>query len=281
MATRKITDLSRATTPVASDLVIVETGSGTKAMKYEDLMNPAIEKAEENAALNLDNRNTYRGKNLGNSVTAAQKAAIQNGTFDDLFIGDYWTIGGVKWLIADMDYWYNCGDTAFTKHHLVIVPESNLYTAQMNTSSTTEGGYVGSKMRTENLANAKSTITSAFGDMVSTHREYLVNAVSNGKPSAGAWMDSTVDLMNECMVYGHPHFTPTCDGSTVPTLYTIDKTQLSLFALRPQLIVNRSASWWLRDVVSSAYFAHVSDGGAPYYSVAPVSFGVRPAFAIG
>lgn len=281
MATRKITDLSRATTPAGTDLVIVETSSGTKAMEYEDLINPAIEKAGENAALNLDNRNTYRGKNLGSSVTAAQKAAIQNGSFDDLFIGDYWTIGSVKWLIADMDYWYNCGDTAFTKHHLVIVPDGSLYTAQMNTSTTTEGGYVGSKMHTENLANAKNTITSAFGDMVLTHREYLVNAVSNGKPSAGAWVDSTVDLMNECMVYGHPHFAPACDGSTVPTLYTIDKTQLSLFALRPQLIVNRTANWWLRDVVSSAYFASVYVSGCAAYGGAALSHGVRPVFAIG
>ena len=44
MATRKITDLSRAKTPVANDLVIVETSSGTKAMTYEDFTNPAIKK---------------------------------------------------------------------------------------------------------------------------------------------------------------------------------------------------------------------------------------------
>lgn len=281
MATRKITDLSRATTPAANDLVIVETSSGTKAMKYEDLTNPAIEKAEENAALNLDNRNTYRGKNLGSSVTAAQKAAIQNGSFDGLFIGDYWTIGGVKWLIADMDYWYNCGDTAFTKHHLVIIPETALYNAQMNATNTTEGGYVNSAMYKTNLANAKSTISSAFGDMVLTHREYLVNAVSNGRPSAGAWMDSTVELPNECMMYGHPHFAPACDGSTIPTLYTIDKTQLSLFALRPQLIVNRSHSQWLRDVVSSARFALVDGYGNANSYYATGSLGVRPVFAIG
>ena len=281
MATRKITDLSRATTPAANDLVIVETSSGTKAMKYEDLTNPAIEKAEENAALNLDNRNTYRGKNLGSSVTAAQKAAIQNGSFDGLFIGDYWTIGGVKWLIADMDYWYNCGDTAFTKHHLVIIPETALYNAQMNATNTTEGGYVNSAMYKTNLANAKSTISSAFGDMVLTHREYLVNAVSNGRPSAGAWMDSTVELPNECMMYGHPHFAPACDGSTIPTLYTIDKTQLSLFALRPQLIVNRSHSQWLRDVVSSALFAFVNGYGLSDCGGASNSGGVRPVFAIG
>lgn len=281
MATRKITDLSRATTPAANDLVIVETSSGTKAMKYEDLTNPAIEKAEENAALNLDNRNTYRGKNLGSSVTAAQKAAIQNGSFDGLFIGDYWTIGGVKWLIADMDYWYNCGDTAFTKHHLVIIPETALYNAQMNATNTTEGGYVNSAMYKTNLASAKSTISSAFGDMVLTHRELLTNAVTNGRPSGGAWYDSTVELPNKCMMYGHMHFSPTSDGSTIPYIYTIDKTQLSLFALRPQLIVNRSYSQWLRDVVSSAYFAFVGSYGTAACLYAAGSRGVRPVFAIG
>lgn len=281
MATRKITDLSRATIPAATDLVIIETSSGTQAMKYEDLTNPAIAKAEENAVLNLDNRNTYRGKNLGSSVTAAQKAAIQNGSFDSLFIGDYWTIGGVKWLIADMDYWYNCGDIAFTKHHLVMIPETALYNAQMNTSNITEGGYVGSAMYKTELDSANATITSAFGDMVLTHREYLVNAISNGKPSAGAWMDSTVELPNECMMYGSPHFTPACDGSTVPTLYVTNTTQLSLFALRPQLIINRSFNQWLRDVVSSACFARVSLVGTTSYADAATSCGVRPVFPVG
>lgn len=281
MATRQIADLARATKPASSDLMLIQTSEGTQAMNFENLSAPIVKAAEENAARNLDNRNTYRGKSLGGSVTAAQKAAIQNGTFDDLFIGDYWTIGGVDWVIADMDYWYNCGDTAFTKHHLVIMPRNPLYNAQMNASNTTEGGYVGSAMYKTGLNNAKTTIASAFGSMVLTHREYLVNAVSNGKPSAGAWMDSTVELPNECMMYGHPHFAPACDGSTVPTLYTIDKTQLSLFALRPQLIVNRSFNQWLRDVVSSASFALVNSHGTANFGGASISFGVRPVFAIG
>lgn len=279
--TKQITDLDRATVLSANDLLLVATANGSRAVSYNDLKAPVIQTAEENAALNLDNRNTYRGKNLGSSVTAAQKAAIQNGSFDDLFIGDYWTIGGVKWLIADMDYWYNCGDTAFTRHHLVIIPETALYNAQMNATNTTEGGYVNSAMYKTNLANAKSTISSAFGDMVLTHRELLTNAVTNGKPTGGAWYDSTVELPNECMMYGHPHFSPTSDGSTVPYIYTIDKTQLSLFALRPQLIVNRSYNQWLRDVVSGASFACVNAIGLTYYYGASNSLGVRPVFPIG
>ena len=112
-------------------------------------------------------------------------------------VGDYWVISGVTWVIADMDYFYNCGDTAFTKHHLIIVPDRSLYDAQMNESDVTTGGYVGSKMYTENLETAKTTIKAAFGDMVLTHREYLTNAVTDGRPSACGWFDSTVELMNE------------------------------------------------------------------------------------
>ena len=51
----------------------------------------------------------YRGKYLGTSVTATQYTAISAGTFEDLYIGDYWTIGGVNYRIAAFDYYWNCG----------------------------------------------------------------------------------------------------------------------------------------------------------------------------
>ena len=66
--------------------------------------------------------------------------------------------------------------------------------------------------------------------------------------------------MNEPMVYGGYIFTPACDGTTISYRYTIDKSQLALFALRPDLICNR-AYWWLRDVVSGAHFAYVDSCG--------------------
>ena len=37
-------------------------------------------------------RNVFRGKDLGMSVTDAQLSAIRNGTFDDLYVGDHWTL---------------------------------------------------------------------------------------------------------------------------------------------------------------------------------------------
>ena len=223
----------------------------------------------------------YRGKYLGSSVTEAQWNAISAGTFDDLYVGDYWTIGGVNWRIAAFDYYYNTGDTVFTKHHAVIVPDSVLYTHVMNDTNITTGAYVGSKMYTEGLEQAKTTINNAFGSShVLSHRIYLSNATSDGKASAGAWADSTVDLMCEHMVYGNGVFSPVSDGTTVPNNYRVEKSQLPLFQHEPSRICNRT-TWWLRDVVSAYYFAGVSYNGNAAYVDASYSYGVRPAFCIG
>lgn len=221
----------------------------------------------------------YRGKNLGTSVTEAQYAAISAGTFDELYIGDYWVINGVTWRIAAFDYYLRCGDTDLTTHHAVIVPDSSLYNHVMNDTNKTEGGYVGSKMYREGLESAKTTIKAAFSGHVLSHRIYLTNAVANGKPSAGAWCDSEVDLMCEEMVYGGGIFRPTSDGSTVPANYRVEKSQLPLFAHRPDLISNR-ITYWLRDVVTAVHFARVSYGGLADCGAASDSFGVRPAFCI-
>ncbi len=232
----------------------------------------------------------YRGKSLGSSVTAAQQTAIHNGTFEDLFIGDYWTINNVNYRIAAFDYWLGCGTNACTSHHVLLVPDGALYTAKMNTSSSTEGGYAGSAMRggvtvplvaAGNLSNAKTTIKSAFGaSAILTHYEYLTNAVSSGYPSHIEWYLSDVELMSEPMVYGSYVFTPGSTGSVTPTRDTVSIKQLPLFRLNPSAIVDVSISWWLRDVVTAKNFAMVSITGAASNTYATSNMGVRPCFAI-
>lgn len=229
----------------------------------------------------------YRGKALGSSVTTAQYTAIGNGTFTDLYIGDYWTINSVNWRIAGFDYYLGCGDLwanssyTTTKHHIVIVPDTVLYSAQMNTSNTTSGGYAGSAMYTSNLANAKTTINNAFGSShVLSHRICITNAVSSGHPSGVAWVDSTVDLMNEYMVYGAPHFHPMDNGDIVDTNYEAEKSQLPLFAHDHSRITIAGIGWWLRDVASASDFCFVGNGGAANSYDASYSNGVRPAFCL-
>ncbi len=45
----------------------------------------------------------YRGKNLGSSVTAEQSAATSNGTFTDIYPGDYWLIQIPAYSWTDSD----------------------------------------------------------------------------------------------------------------------------------------------------------------------------------
>lgn len=272
-----LSELTQINELVSGNKLLVGTTDGNKAIAAEDALFAMLDGF---APVEL-RRVLFRGKNLGTALTAVQKAAIKDGSFKGMFLGDYWSIGGRIWRIVDMDYWYNCGDTAFTSHHLVIMPDEALYNAQMNTTNVTTGGYVGSAMYKSNLANAKTIVNAAFQGYVLTHREYLCNAVANGRPSGGAWFDSSIELPNEPMMYGHPYFSPTSDGSTVPSIYTISKTQLALFMVCPRFIVNRSYNQWLRDVVSSANFAHVDYGGYTNCYYASGSYGVRPVFPVG
>lgn len=292
--TKKVTELTAFTTPTDSCLIPIHDGTGLKKITFANFRAKAVEGTEAKIAPLLFNNAgahnaIYRGKSLGSTVTTAQYAAIKAGTFDDLYIGDYWTIGGVNYRIAAFDYYLNNGDTNCTTHHVVIVPDTCLYNAQMhNTSSggwesgaanTTAGGYVGSDMYKSNLEQAKTTIKSAFSGHVLKHRIYLTNAVANGRASGGAWCDSEVDLMCEQMVYGSGIFSPVSDGSNVPTNYRVEKSQLPLFQHEPSRICNRN-NWWLRDVITASDFAVVRPHGSADYYGASNSRGVRPAFCI-
>ena len=281
--TKKVPELVAITAPANSNLIPIHDGTGLKKITYQNLaaaVNQPVR--DEIAPLLFNNAGAhnaiYRGKNLGSSVTAAQYAKIAAGTFKDMYIGDYWTIGGVNYRIAAFDYYLNCGDTNTTAHHVVLVPDTNLYSHVMNDTNITTGAYVGSKMYTEGLKQAKTTIKAAFSGHVLSHRIYLSNATSNGKASAGAWVNSEVDLMCEHMVYGNGVFSPVSDGSTIPNNYRGEKSQLPLFQHEPSRICNR-APWWLRDVISASHFAAVGNGYAAY-DTARSSLGVRPAFCI-
>lgn len=227
-----------------------------------------------------------RGKSLGTTSAVNMSEIsdrIRNG-FDDLFCGDTLTgkTSGRLYDLAHADYRLGCGDTALNTHHILVIPRLSMGSKQMNEANTTEGAYVGSKMYTENLQEAIDIIMSDFGsDHVLPYRTYLQNVVADGKPSAGAWYTRIGDLMNEPMVFGCYHFNSgSPDGVTVPCRYTIDNSQVALFRHRKDLINPARYWWWLRDVVSAAWFAGVYHNGNCGNNVASYAGGVRPAFLI-
>ena len=280
--TKKFADLEAILSVTGTEQMLIHDGNGVKVITVENLhkgLQTDIDSVRNVLADGAAAHNCiYRGKNLGTSVTAEQYAAISSGKFTDLYIGDYWVINGVTYRIAAFDYYYNCGDTNFTKHHVVIVPDTSLYKVQMNTSNVTTGGYTGSAMYKSNLAQAKTTIKAAFGSAhVLTKRELLTNAVNGNTPSGWAWFDSDVELMNEVQAYGSVAW-----GAHDGNGYNVASGdgQFPLFMFDRTKLHNRE-DYWLRDVASATVFSYVSRTGLANNSNASSSLGVRPAFCIG
>ena len=224
--------------------------------------------------------NAYpRCKYLGTSITDAQNTAIKNRTYDDLFIGDYWTINGVNWRIVAIDYYYNIGDTNFDKGNIIVMPDTVLYSAQMNNTNTTAGAYGGSLMRTQNLNNARTIARDAFGSHLANHRIFLANSVDTSGPNNWTWYDSDgVELPNEVQIYGTRVWGSALKGYDVAT----QKQQFPLMALAPQF-VNIRQTYWLQDVSSSSVsglFADVNGGGLADAGYASYSYGVRPSVTL-
>lgn len=247
----------------------------------------AINELNSNSVRNsaAGHNSIFRGKNLGTSYTSAMSKAIQSGTFDDLFVGDYLTINGTVYRVAGFNLGKQIGDNTSMGNSMCLVPDSALYNAQMhNTDSgqytegsaanTTTGAYANSDMRTSNLAQATQKIVNDFGSShVISYRDVLPNATADGQSSGWAWYDCKVELMSEVMVYGTKVWANS--GYEVGCI----NSQLPLFALAPEYIHRRFA-YWLRGVGGATFFAFVGSNGDAGYGYASDSFGVRPLFFV-
>jgi hypothetical protein len=235
----------------------------------------------------------YRGKDLTAYFNSGEMStAIADGSFRNIYPGDYitktitidgTTYSNMKFIVMDLDYHLHCGDTETTAHHVVIMPEEALGSAQMNTEHTTAGGYLGSKMWTEHMPKVTAGFEAAFGAAhILEHREVLSNAMDanlkpsgyngwSGASSGWAWVSVKANLANENMVYG----APVVSSSFYDTGEC--NSQLAAFRLNHGLICSKRYWWWLRSVAFASAFCGVGDyGGATHGGGAAYSTGVRP-----
>lgn len=249
-------------------------------------------------------RDVFRGKHLGNAYTPAQKAAVENGSFDDLYVGDYWEINGVKWRIADMNYYKGRGPVVFaplpnprddrvSRNHLVVIPDRSLIMEKMYADRATNNwaGYWGSrKVQAMNLC--KPIIEAAFGALDGpnfvTWWDYYSPSSSNGRPSAVQWFSSRLEIPNAAMITGAPWFMPTSNGPELPPYYqTTSHIHLPLFRIAPWFNISDAADnnlghYWLRDMTSAQTFAIMSPAGDVTFSFSDNGpYGFRPYFLLG
>ena len=212
----------------------------------------------------------FRGKYLGSSFTSAQKAAIADGSFDDLYVGDYWTINGVNWRIADIDYINS------TTHHLIIMPDTALYNTQFNTSSTSTSGYAGSNLYS-GLSTALSTINSAFGSSyIMEHSALLTNAVSSGVPTGWSNYNVKVNIPTQSMLCGHRSQVYSGNDSRNDGC---NFNQLNLFRVAKKYLSTVSGWTWTSDCVATAGAAVYNGTNFNTLGVTG-SYGVRPYFCL-
>ncbi len=307
----KITEYPKVSTMANNDRFIIESkepsGGGTRGISLFDLTQQIGAKGDLYKALDDQNipvglrRQIFRGINIGytiitnedndnnvtinKQITDEQWNSIADGSFKDMFIGDYWILNSELWRIVDFDYWYGTGDTACTKHHVVIMPDNLNVKAAMNDGNTTSGGYVNSKMRTETLgpnSSIRTSVLNTFGSgHILTHRSYFTNNVSGNYPVSGAWCDSDIEIPSEIMIFGSnlttDNYTTTGDKADV---YEENPSQLSLMAIEPDYINPIRNSYWLRNVVSNTMFSTVYAHGGSYYTAASMNNFVRPVFGI-
>ena len=238
--------------------------------------------------------NIFRGQNLG-ALNATHIANIKNGTFHDMFIGDYFQINGSNYVIAGINYKHLHGDNASLGNHLLLMPDrvskledgtamrpDSKTTLYMNDTDTTTGGLANTKLYKTYMPSMQNKLETDFGSHLLTFREVVSTHVdADGAPDQAEWRDAKLAIPNEVMIYGTALNGNNKNGSW----YNVgdDDTQLPLFRLDPDELTNhRDALYWLRDIHSASVLAYASGyGDASWANASSAWIGVRAFFLIG
>lgn len=221
--------------------------------------------------------NTYRGKDLG-AFNDTFEQAIQDGTFDNMYIADTFTMNGHTYQIAGFNTEWGTEKNTELGNHICLITD-NFDHNVMNNSETTQGGFAGSYMFKNTLPKLVSQLKADWGDHLLEFNEFLSTGIDlNGAPNIGAWFKVQACLMNTAQVFGAPtQYSNNANGEK----YNIgnENSILPLFRLKPSAR-KTGYWWWLRDIYDYRCFASVYNDGSANYSIAYGGYGVRAFFLI-
>ena len=266
---------------------------------------PTEDETEWITSIGENHNNIFRGDDLfAKGYTIDDICAmIADGSFSDIYIGDYFTLSGsienvpcfveqtgddgtkslvestqtvtynTKFRIAGLDTYLNTGDTAFTAHHAVIVPDKNIGTNRMNSTNTAVGGYVNSFMFASVLPVYNTHFDVKLNNHLLTHREILSSSATNSTANNWEWHDIKINLMSEPEVYGSNLWGNKYDAG-------VNYRQFPLFRIASKYICDRN--WcWLKAVAGGNEFVAMTSNGNATRNGAGIALAVRPCFCIG
>ena len=221
---------------------------------------------------------TYRGQSLG-SFNETFADDIDNGTFNNMWVGDYFVVNNHTYKIAGFNY--KCGHEENTglANHLIMLTDA-LSSQPMNSSDTTVGGFAGTKLFKNYFPQIESQLQADFGSHLLTFNSYLSTSIDgNGAPNNGQWYSLKACMCNSAMWWGSPSkYSNNANG--VKFNLGDEDTQLPIMKLHTAEQDGGYNYVWLRDIYNSSSFALVSSDGAAGRDAASDSSDVRAFFLI-
>ena len=263
---------------IASGDSVVDLGDGDTLKDYV--------KIQGNAGFH---NSIYRGKDITSYLTDGSLfTRISSVIFDDLFIGDYFTMNITvdgytvqcnKYVLCGFDIYLN---STVSIHHAVVMPETVLFTESINASdvTTTEGGYYNSNMQQIVLPKVATGIKAIIGEHLISHSDVFSTKAVDGKASEWDWKPSNIRLCSEMDVFGSIGFGNPFDMGA-------SNKQLPIFRLNPSFMTdmnNKYTTWMMLSTIAfnNAYSACCPNGSFGYVNSNDTSekSGIRPRFLI-
>ena len=250
----------------SDDSLLVQTADGIRRIGPDEMSKQVINYIYDWPIKNNDwrqgvNKKSFcRGKKLGNYISDDQLNEIYNGTFRDICLGDYWTLGDIMFVVADFNPLYgkyNGNNIQITDHH-IILQMMNTYVGgqQMNIEATNSTGYYGCAWR--NYGGKQYTLNKILEyiseEQIMTYTDWLVEALNDAgmMTSYGFQYDCTVELPSLQMLYDGPSWYIDVAGNThVIKISRFSKSPIYNFIM-PGCVYSNI---WLRDTYSNnSYF---------------------------
>ncbi len=285
----------------------------TQTIDLGQVYDPEVAAAADNNALSLNGG--YEGRSikdlLGCSTWDATYAALsakKHSELEFLRLGDYLDVTltsaaytqqqTLRFVVADVDPYYQCGDTAISSHHVAFVASAPVGVAssvtgaqngsylQWNTSNTNNGTssqaapYMASNLHAWEQKLA-SVLPSALSSVLLEHRVLLETRYS----SSGSLTDSTGWAWNSVGKIFSLSETEVCGQLVWGTKgWSVGMdTQFAIFRHNRWRLNSVRDHWWLRSVGggSSAYVCYVNnDGSANSYDASNGWVRPRPGFLL-
>ncbi len=219
----------------------------------------------------------YRGKKLGNVLTGEMLAGIRNGSFSDLYVGDYIETEDNIYRFMDFDYFLGCvsgvSGGKIEKHHAVLVPDRVMGSSAIdNYPEATQPKET--HMYVNKLPEITRTLKSIFGNDNVAMMDRIIPKTANGEPAGWDWVNVGADLLTEEMVMGHGSW-----GQWPGIQIGVLKGQLAGFRYSHSLMCSND-DYWLRNKRSATNYALISSGGISSSDIGNLQHGVRPFFVI-